>query len=54
MNANLVIFAKLNTLFLLEEYGLNEPRRHEEHEGRRKKGGKGVINYLWWALPTLL
>jgi len=31
------MFAKLNTLFLLEEYGLNEPRRHEEHEGRRKK-----------------
>ena len=76
VNVNFVILAKLNTLFLLEEYGLNEPRsrkrpvrdRHEEHEGRRKKeegrrkkeegrrkkGGKGVINYLWWALPTLL
>jgi hypothetical protein len=26
-----------STPFPLKEYGLNEPRRSEEHEGRRKK-----------------
>jgi hypothetical protein len=31
------------TPFPLEEYRLNEPRRHEGHEGRRKKIGNFIL-----------